>query len=187
MFPVDFSAAHVLQFCAQTVQCEPPAPVRTQPMEGEAQRDCFLTVEKQVARLGGERVIGWAIWEVPGVFVEAEFHAVWRSPEGEMLDITPRPHPLSHIVFARDSNRKYQGLQIDNFRKPLVLDMDLLQLHGLYRQRFAIQNSGKRAYQYGEDINWTRAERAQLYSVADQIAQLESMLMLRYLPPELAG
>lgn len=183
MFPTDFRAAHVLQFCAQTVKCEPPTSVRTQPMEGEPQRDCFLTVEKQVALLGGECVIGWAIWETPGVFMEAEFHAVWRTPEGELVDITPRPIPLPHIVFARDCHRKYNGLQVDNIRKPLVGDVDLLHLFALYRERFAIHNTAKRAHQYGENIRWTRIERVQLIRIADQIAQLEGLLMQRYLSP----
>lgn len=90
--------------------------------------------------------------ERPGVFIEAEFHAVWRSESGQCLDIVPRPLPFDSITFLPDPNRNYAGLQVDNVRKPLVKDNDLVRYLFLFKRRFAIMNTGDLAGQYGEIV-----------------------------------
>src|SRR5690349_8251863 len=52
---------------------------------------CVDGVREKVNRNGGGIVFGWIIWEWPGVMLESEFHSVWRTPAGELLDITPKP------------------------------------------------------------------------------------------------
>lgn len=34
----------------------------------------------------------------------AEFHGVWRSPSGELVDITPKPRRETRIVFVADAD-----------------------------------------------------------------------------------
>jgi len=60
--------------------------------------DCFPIVAEQVAAEGGQQVFGWALWELPGVFIEAEFHSVWQSPAGELVDIVPRVRPFVSVL-----------------------------------------------------------------------------------------
>jgi hypothetical protein len=59
-----------------------------------------------VARDGGEILYGWAIWEWPRVFIEAEHHAVW-SKGGCLTDVTPQVPPADTILFLPDTERAY--------------------------------------------------------------------------------
>lgn len=174
------SASHVLRFCRFVVKRQKPVAVPLKPMPGQAQRDCFAIVEKQVARLGGERLLGWAIWELPGVFLQAEFHAVWRSPSGEIVDLTPRPFPCRSSTFVRDPHREYEGRQVDNIRQPLVSDVDVFHFLLLERRMFAIVNAGDLAYQHAE-VQLSGAALAEYEGIEREYARLESVILARYL------
>ena len=52
---------------------------------------CDVNVAEKIRREGGEAVFGWDIFILGDVLVEAEWHVIWRSPEGLLVDITPRP------------------------------------------------------------------------------------------------
>jgi hypothetical protein len=69
---------------------------------------CHLNVAHRVQHHGGERVFGWMIWTGP-MFTEGEFHSVWRSPDGELLDITPRADGEKFILFVPDPKTKVQA------------------------------------------------------------------------------
>jgi hypothetical protein len=69
---------------------------------------CHLNVAHRVKRHGGERVFGWMIWTGP-MFTEGEFHSVWRSPDGELMDITPRVDGEEFILFVPDPKTKVQA------------------------------------------------------------------------------
>ena len=68
----------------------------------------------------GKIQYGWIIWEIPEIFIEAEFHAVWINNDGDYLDITPKSDGEERILFLLDSKKKFDGKLIDNIRKPLV-------------------------------------------------------------------
>lgn len=93
--------------------------VKSRPRADSVVQDCFKDVERQVAAEGGEIVYGWEIWEWPRIMIEAEFHAVWRSPAGELEDVTIKPDGESEILFIADSRRTYVGRQVDNLRLAL--------------------------------------------------------------------
>jgi len=77
---------------------------------------CFENVRRRVKDEGGESVLGWQFWEHP-YMIEAEFHAVWRKPDGSLLDITPKDdRDIQQILFIEDSTRTYDGTQTDNVR-----------------------------------------------------------------------
>jgi hypothetical protein len=88
-------------------------------LDGAPENSCFEIVPDYISKHGGEQVIGWSIWEWPEVFIEAEFHAVVRQPDGTLLDITPKVFPMPRILFLPDSARAYRGRQVNNIRKPL--------------------------------------------------------------------
>jgi hypothetical protein len=76
---------------------------------------CHRNVADQIARAGGRAAYGWALWKNRIVLL-AEFHAVWISPSGETIDVTPAAEGEENIVFAADENYP------DNFdfaRRPL--------------------------------------------------------------------
>lgn len=63
---------------------------------------CYRNVADQIARAGGSAAYGWAIWKNRIVLL-AEFHAVWVSPSGEMIDVTPAAEGEGNIVYAADT------------------------------------------------------------------------------------
>jgi hypothetical protein len=91
---------------------------------------CFANTAEQVRRCGGSVEYGWLLALHPRMPVLlAISHAVWRSPAGEVIDITPRrdpslmpAHVISHIITeggslwladpaAEDRPRKYLPLR----------------------------------------------------------------------------
>lgn len=78
--------------------------------------ECIVAVEEKIKRDNGSRQLGWRIWEMPGVFIEAEFHVVWISPDGMLIDIEPKTEQIKKILFIPDSKVKYDGRRIDNIR-----------------------------------------------------------------------
>lgn len=79
---------------------------------------CQINVAKKIEKDGGKRLIGWCIWKSP-VLLEAEYHHVWVSPEGNIVDITPQSDKGETILFVVDPEQKDDGLPVLNKRKIL--------------------------------------------------------------------
>ncbi|GAA5784879.1 hypothetical protein [Chitiniphilus shinanonensis] len=154
------------------------------PAEGESQLDCFRIVTERVSAAGGRMVLGWAIWEWPGAFIEAEFHAVWENPAGDLIDIAPRPFEFSSIAFVPDSRLVDTGRLVDNIRQPLVDDKDVKQFLFLAKRRTEILNHPSIVELFG-DIDLSLLPKALVKELRDQVktlARLELRLMRRYPP-----
>jgi hypothetical protein len=78
-------------------------------------QNCFVNVDEKIKRDGGKVVYGRAIF-CTDIICEAEMHAVWESPDGELMDITPREFPFSQIMFVYDENFIYSDQLTDNVR-----------------------------------------------------------------------
>lgn len=93
-----------------------PLFVPVEPAHGATYKNCFLNVAAEVERSGGTAVVGWMVGIWPGVFGEAIHHAVWRSPEGALLDVTPQD-PLAaspdRIAFVEDATATYDEAGYD--------------------------------------------------------------------------
>lgn len=109
--------------------------------------DCFPVVARQVERAGGETCYGWRIWELPWAYVEAEFHAVWRSPAGELVDITPTETGISRILFVPDPSAVYEGRQVKNVRHALSANSLVEEFFRAADAEFEFWNRGLRADQ----------------------------------------
>lgn len=131
--------------------------VDSQPVLGAQPNDCFPMVERQVSQEGGDVVYGWQIWEWPTLFFEAEFHAVWKLPSGELLDITPKDFPCSRILFIRDTFRTYEGKQVKNIFFPISGHPSVKEFLSLRDAEFEILNRGERAYQYSVKLSDSEA------------------------------
>jgi hypothetical protein len=88
---------------------------------------CVQNVHSKIDTDGGRIGFGWAIWESPGIVIQAQYHAVWISPEGEYLDITPKSFHADRILFLPDTKGKYNdgsrfNKRFDNARWPLSND-----------------------------------------------------------------
>jgi hypothetical protein len=144
------ASTHVQDFCRSIVANGDPLAVFCMSVDGAPINSCFPLVEQMVAQEGGAFVLGWAIWEIPGVMIEAELHAVWRQPSGQLLDISPREVPFREITFLPDSSDRRYDRQVDNIRKPLTADPSAQRIIDLLGRRFALLNEGDLADQIGE-------------------------------------
>lgn len=171
---------HVIAFCAEVVAGGCAVEVPCLPRLDRPQRECFPIVEETISLHGGTMLTGWAIWEWPKLFIEAEFHAVWSNSEGELLDITPRSLFSTHIVFLPDSSVNYDGRQIDNVRKPLVKDHDLTRFLFIFRRQFELLNKGDLAFQHGP-ISLPQKSLKELRGLQKEGARLERRLHNRYI------
>ena len=93
------------------------------PEQGSKILDCFENVKKKIDRSYGEMLCGWVIWEWKGVLEEAEYHAVWRSPQGKILDITPQSDGEKKVLFVPCPKDIYDGIRKDNIRLAVRDDM----------------------------------------------------------------
>lgn len=85
--------------------------------------ECFSNVARMVEMHGGEQILGWQIWEWPGVFAEAEAHAIWQSPSYELYDVTPKVE--SKIAFLPDPTVNFTGVRINNVRHAIADNEDV--------------------------------------------------------------
>jgi hypothetical protein len=78
--------------------------------------NCFPNVIAKIDKCGGNIIYGWEIiWS--SILGEAQRHAIWQSPNGELQDITPREYFIPEIKFIVDNNWKYDRQQVpDNIR-----------------------------------------------------------------------
>ena len=92
-----------------------PEIVDVRPEEYSVPQNCFINVEKKVKIDGGSPHYGWAILQSP-IICEAERHAVWKNPDGVLIDVTPREPAFERIMFVSQDDLIYRGQLIDNVR-----------------------------------------------------------------------
>ncbi|WP_105282906.1 hypothetical protein [Escherichia sp. MOD1-EC5457] len=71
--PAQLDTPETLNFCLQVVPDAHAVLIKNEPFSGAEVMDCFSNVEMVIEQNGGRAVYGWAIWQVPGVYIEAEF------------------------------------------------------------------------------------------------------------------
>lgn len=131
---------------------------------------CFPNVHRKIELDGGSIQHGWVIWERLGQFLEAEFHAVWKSPEGELVDITPKIDGETSVVFVAEDSLRWVGLYIPN-RLFALTDSSLVEtLQDLKNIQCQIINSRYR------DGKWSVLKAQQLIRLQDSIQHTLTML-----------
>jgi hypothetical protein len=89
----------LLAFCREDLGADPAfVPVFEDP-DG-IHGFCNLTVAAKVQHDGGSPLHGWTVWELPGALWTAEFHVVWKAPDGTLVDVTPKPDSETSILFV---------------------------------------------------------------------------------------
>jgi hypothetical protein len=178
MHPPRLIASHVLRFCESFVSCPKPDPIYVpiEPDDQAKQDSCFPNVEQHVRANGGACVVGWAIWEWNPIFIEAEFHAIWRAPDGRLSDITPKMKRMPRILFLEDHNRQVSQGQVNNKRRSLCRDKDVSRYLNLFTLRFKEMNRGHLAR------SATCPLTSNLISINREIALLQTKLVERYGP-----
>lgn len=118
---------HIQDFCRRVAPEARPRLLEIIPDPQSLPQECFPNVARKVELEGGRIVFGWAVWEWPGVYIEAEHHAVYESPQGAWIDNTPSPSSdITHRLFVRDDSAIYnfdnEGIRRDNQRQALARD-----------------------------------------------------------------
>jgi len=86
------------------------------PDDGAEFGACFINVLNKVAKENGEIIYGWQFAEY-SYMIEAQFHAIWKSPSGNYIDITKHRGTYENkSLFVIDVKRKFDGTKTDNVR-----------------------------------------------------------------------
>lgn len=139
---------YVLSFCRKISQHE-PVWVPLEPLANKPMRECFSIIPEHISFNGGEQLNGWAIWELPRVMIEAEFHCVWRRPGGTIVDLTPRDVLVDKILFLPHPEKVYRDRQVNNVRQALTRDRDIERYISLENERFFEMNRASLADYHG--------------------------------------
>ena len=91
--------------------------VEVKPVKDADLNDCFPVVKEHVTSFGGKQLFGWALWELPNLFIEAEFHSIWEKPDGSLVDVAPKLSATEKVLFLHDPKVTYQGKQVNNVRR----------------------------------------------------------------------
>lgn len=166
---------YVLSFC-RSVNKLPPTHVPVRPLPNTKADDCFNIVGRQVEGGVGSMVLGWSIWEWPKVMIEAEFHAVWRDPDGNLFDLTPKK--FTEILFLPDPMKRYEGRQVNNVRKALSRNKDIDRFIALADELYLEMNRGDLADFHGR-ITVTPA----IHRIMREKSYLQAKLAEKYGPP----
>jgi len=130
----------VLKFCKEIDSTTKPIFIDVIPTKNSVYGDCYGNVENYAKKNGGRSEDGWIIWEIPKIWLEAEFHRVWVNNEGKYIDITPKEDEEKRILFLKDSQRKFTGELIDNIKKPLVNNAETRTMVAVAKKEFEINN-----------------------------------------------
>lgn len=114
-----FNSPAVHRICNVLVPNVEAIVVQCRPGDNAGKSECFADVARRVQLEGGSVQHGWKIHLWPAVLIEGEFHAIWRSPEETLVDISTPGSEGNPILFLPDPNRVYQGNQISNLRLKL--------------------------------------------------------------------
>ena len=106
---------YILKLARQIDATQSPAYIAVEPREDCLPGRCFDNVARVVAKEGGSVQHGWTMRQ-DSYFAEGAFYAVWRRPDGALIDITPRADSPAQIVFLSDSKRVWEGETVEPMR-----------------------------------------------------------------------
>jgi hypothetical protein len=76
--------------------------IDVEPLAGSKETECFDNVDKAIGPNGGKAIMGWIVWEKPGMWLEAEHHAIWEQADRTWRDVTPTVNGETRVVFVPD-------------------------------------------------------------------------------------
>ncbi len=176
--PADMNEA-LASLCNELSPNFRPVYVDVRPAESAATDDCLELVEEQVSNAGGKVILGWSLWEIPGLFVEAEFLAVWQLPSGEMVDIAPKTRQTQRILFLQDPSARYKRPRAHLVRRAINQDQEVLAYFQAYDDMVNFMDQGQRILPNGE-IQLDDDERAEYSRMQQRLATLHTRLSPRF-------
>lgn len=92
----------------------------------------YENVEETIRVNAGKHAPGWLIWEMRGVLLNAERYVCWRSPEGDLIDVSPKPDGEKRILFL-EGPEPWDGSQVCPTTFALVDDEPVREYIRLYQ------------------------------------------------------
>ena len=108
----------VFEACRVAVTNSNPVHVPVRLETYSKDEDCHRNVTEKVRRDGGRACYGWVIWEIPDWEIQLEFHSVWQSNQGRLVDLSPPLHGGPEVLFLPDPIRVYEGRNISTIHHP---------------------------------------------------------------------
>jgi len=158
----------ILALCEDMGLVGKPQYLDVSPVDNARALYCFPVVAQLVERAGGETCYGWRFWEVPWAYVEAEFHAVWRNPAGDLVDVTPTQTGVHRILFIADPSAVYGGRQVNNVRRALGTNPAVDEFLEAADAEFEFLNRGSRADVHA--LSLSMSEAAELRAIEQRRA-----------------
>ncbi len=170
-------SSEVRELCGRLVPGEIPVILQVDAPAWAEPNECTSNVARVIESHGGGLEYGWQLWEtLPGVMVEAEFHAVWIDDAGRRHDVTPKELPgITEIVFLPDADLVYEGRQIDNVRVPLRDDKLIRGFIRAAEDFYEVTNRGELAAYHGP-LRFT----PEMQAIAARRQRLELAILNRY-------
>lgn len=103
---------------------------------------CYGNAESAAQGFGGAIVFGWIIWEMQGVYLVAEHHAVVEA-DGQLIDVTPTIAGETEVLFVPSPIEDIQSLPLPNQYVALGTHPHLVRYVELARRRHELERSGK--------------------------------------------
>ena len=160
----------VLDFC-KTISRGTASYIEVIPKLDSESLDCHNNVRVYKEKNGGDIVFGWTIWQHPKIMLEAEFHAIWKSPQNEYLDITPNKMSFGKILFLPDASRSYDFCRNKRFANrwyPLTNHKDFQNLTHTLQQHFELFEK----YHGIGDIQLTEEDTKEYYRLETEKTKL---------------
>jgi hypothetical protein len=96
------------RLCEQLVPGGVPQLLPLETSADAEELDCFYNAARVAALDGGSVIYGWALYEWPGKFLEAQFHAVLRRSTGQLVDVSPSTGSNQQTLFLPDPHSPYE-------------------------------------------------------------------------------
>lgn len=166
--------SRISKFCQTIVPRQEPFYVPIRPEMDAILGECFPNVQAKIEKDGGAVVPGWNIVEFPGLLLEAEYHGIWQSPDGELMDVSPSPLNADSILFLPDPKRQYEGRQVCNRFLSVAGNPSVDEIIRLRQRIFEIHNQGARAAQ--SEIHLSPQEHRELVQLTGRLLMLVERL-----------
>jgi len=167
--------ADIRRLCRIIRGLDEPEFVEVMPRSNSGVDNCFIDVRKHATENGGSLQHGWMIWEWPGISAEGVFHAVWRRPDGRLLDITKKQDGERRILFAPDPKRVFADRQVGSIRIAIGRDPRIREWIDINDRLFRILR--KQARFTGIQFETEIVVRGEAYELRKKSLELQRKLM----------
>ncbi len=169
-------------FCKKINKNKNPVFINVAPTFEAKKNECFYNVRNHTEKNGGNIIYGWSIWIWKNVYIEAEHHAVWKTLNEELVDITPKEDNEKKILFLPDSESVYDyenNKRLNNIKVELVDDPLLRKFFSLSDKIFQLIESKS----VGREIHLEQDTEKKLRELNEQSASALVNIYKKYLGP----